>query len=113
MEILGQSSDPTSIQQHLPSLFDAVYKVEFDEKKSDNIVSMSSDLGETVIFEKPVQCTGGVEIWLNGLLEMVKETVKTVIASQAQLLVDPEYDFIQGFLPFCAQVCHGFLFFLF
>lgn len=27
LEILGQSSDPTSIQSHLPSLFDAVYKV--------------------------------------------------------------------------------------
>lgn len=28
LEILGQSSDPTSIQGHLPSLFDAVYKVD-------------------------------------------------------------------------------------
>lgn len=104
LEILGQSSDPTSIQSHLPSLFDAVYKVEFDPKKPDYIIAMMSDLKETVNFEKPVQCVGGVELWLNSLLEMVRETVKTVIASHAQLLADPDYDFIQGFLPFCAQV---------
>lgn len=104
MEILGQSSDPTSIQSHLPSLFDAVYRVEFDPKRPDTIIAMMSDLGETVNFEKPVQCIGGVELWLNSLLEMVKETVKTVIAAHAQLLTDPEYDFIQGFIPFCAQV---------
>ncbi|XP_044272703.1 dynein axonemal heavy chain 8 [Tribolium madens] len=103
LEILGQSSDPTSIQSHLPSLFDAVYKVAFDPKKPDYIVAMLSDLGESVNFEKPVQCVGGVEIWLNSLLEMVRETVKSVIASQAQLLNDPDYDFIQGFIPFCAQ----------
>ncbi|KAJ3662197.1 hypothetical protein Zmor_006553 [Zophobas morio] len=103
LEILGQSSDPTSIQNHLPSLFDAVYRVEFDPKKNDTIIAMLSDLGESVNFEKPVVCAGGVEIWLNTLLEMVKETVKTVIAGQAQLLSDPEYDFIQGFIPLCAQ----------
>lgn len=29
LEILGQSSDPASIQAHLPSLFDAVFTVSF------------------------------------------------------------------------------------
>ena len=79
-------------------------------KKNDTIIAMLSDLGESVNFEKPVVCAGGVEIWLNTLLEMVKETVKTVIAGQAQLLSDPEYDFIQGFIPLCAQVSYEALF---
>lgn len=65
---------------------------------------MLSDLGEKVAFEKTVQCTGGVEFWLNTLLSVVKETVRNVIATQAQCLVDPDYDFIKGFTAFCGQV---------
>lgn len=65
---------------------------------------MKSDLGEVVQFERPVAATGSVEIWLNSLLTMVKETVKTVLASMAQNFVDPEYDFIKGFLGCCGQV---------
>lgn len=65
---------------------------------------MLSDLGEKVVFEKSVQCTGGVEFWLNTLLNVVKETVRGVVAAQAQCLVDPEYDFIKGFVTFCGQV---------
>ncbi|XP_030752815.1 dynein heavy chain 8, axonemal [Sitophilus oryzae] len=103
LEILGQSSDPTSIQAHLLSLFDAVYSVDFDEKKIDTIVCMNSNLGEKVVFEKPVVCQGGVEFWLNSLLFMVRETVKGVIAAQAQCLVDPDYDFITGMTAYCGQ----------
>lgn len=64
---------------------------------------MLSDLGEKVLLEKPVHCTGGVEFWLNTLLNTVKETVKNVVAAQAQCLVDPDYDFINGFMNFCGQ----------
>ncbi|KAJ8937279.1 hypothetical protein NQ314_011967 [Rhamnusium bicolor] len=78
--------------------------VDFDEKKTDVIVAMKSDLGERVAFEKGVQCTGGVEFWLNNLLQMVRDTVKNVIAVQSQCFVDPDYDFIVGFQPFCGQV---------
>ncbi|XP_060520516.1 dynein axonemal heavy chain 8 isoform X2 [Cylas formicarius] len=103
LEILGQSSDPTSIQSHLPSLFDAVFTVDFDDNKDNIIVAMNSSLGEKVLFENAVFCQGGVEFWLNNLLAMVRETVKNVIAAQAQCLVDPEYDFISGFTHFCGQ----------
>lgn len=78
--------------------------MEFDDKKNDTIIAMSSDLGEKVSFEKHVYCVGGVEFWLNSLLTIVKDTVKTVIATQAQCLTDPEYDFIKGFGTFCGQV---------
>ncbi|CAG9764101.1 unnamed protein product [Ceutorhynchus assimilis] len=103
LEILGQSSDPTSIQPHLPSLFDAVFTVDFDEKHTDTITAMNSNLGEKVVFEKSVVCAGGVEFWLNNLLATVRDTVKGVIAAQAQCFVDPEYDFITGFVAFCGQ----------
>lgn len=65
---------------------------------------MNSDLGEYIPFEKPVPCTGGVEFWLNSLLQMVRDTVRNVLAAQAQCLSDPEYDFIAGFVQYCGQV---------
>lgn len=79
-------------------------QVDFDEQQTDNIIAMNSDLGENIPFEKSVQCTGGVEFWLNNLLQMVRDTVKNVCAAQAQCLNDPEYDFIAGFIQFCGQV---------
>lgn len=89
---------------HLSKLFLKKKQVDFDPEKYDSIVAMKSDLGEVVQFERPVVATGSVEIWLNSLLAMVKETVKTVLASMAQNFVDPEYDFIKGFLGYCGQV---------
>lgn len=64
---------------------------------------MKSDLGEKIYFEKCVVCAGGVEYWLNSLLNTVKETVRNVIAVQCQALADPEYDFITGFVQNCGQ----------
>lgn len=78
--------------------------MDFDEKFPDCITAMNSDLGEHVPFEKSVQCAGGVEFWLNTLLQTVRDTVKNVVANMAQCLVDPEYDFIAGFVHFCGQV---------
>lgn len=60
LEILGQASDPHSIQPHLPSIFDAMYTVDFDDK--ERIVNMNSDNGETIPLDRPVVCLGGVEV---------------------------------------------------
>ncbi|XP_022920277.2 dynein axonemal heavy chain 8 [Onthophagus taurus] len=103
LEILGQSSDPSSIQPQLLSLFDAVAKVEFNPDQPDNITAMIAAVGERIPFEKPVVCQGGVEIWLNSLLNAVKDTVRTVIALMSQCIADPDYDFIKGFIGFCGQ----------
>lgn len=78
--------------------------MDFDEKQTDAITAMNSSIGEKVAFEKSVVCTGGVEFWLNNLLATVRDTVKGVIAAQAQCFVDPDYDFIVGFVAFCGQV---------
>lgn len=48
------------IQVHLPSIFDAIYTVDFDDK--ERIVAMNSDNGETIKLDKPVVCLGGVEV---------------------------------------------------
>ncbi|KAJ2947929.1 hypothetical protein O0L34_g9722 [Tuta absoluta] len=96
LEILGQASDPHSIQPHLPSLFDAIYTVNFDDKNS--ITVMNSDNGESIPMSQPVVCIGGVELWLNVLLDTMKDTVKTMIANICQTITgDPEFEFITGY----------------
>ncbi|XP_047042441.1 dynein axonemal heavy chain 8-like [Helicoverpa zea] len=102
LEILGQASDPHSIQPHLPSIFDAIYTVDFDDK--ENIVKMNSENGESIPLDRPVPCLGGVEIWLNTLLDTMKDTVKNVIANIAQTMSgDPEFEFLVGFWNFPGQ----------
>ncbi|KPJ08753.1 Dynein heavy chain 8, axonemal [Papilio machaon] len=102
LEILGQASDPHSIQVHLPSIFDAIYTVDFDDK--ERIVAMNSSNGEKIKLERAVVCLGGVEIWLNTLLDTMKDTVRNIIANISQTMSgDPEFEFLVGFWNFPGQ----------
>ena len=103
LEILGQSSDPTSIQSHLLSLFDAVAKVEFDAKYPNRIIGMISSNNEKVPLERHVECKLGVEYWLGSLLAEMQDTIKGILTNMAQSLKDPEFEFIKEFATFCGQ----------
>lgn len=48
LEILGQASNPTTIQPHLLSVFDAVATVDFKPKTIDKIIALNSANGEKV-----------------------------------------------------------------
>lgn len=50
LEILGQASNPTTIQPHLLSIFDAVAVVDFKEKTIDKITALNSANGEKVFY---------------------------------------------------------------
>ncbi|XP_036329883.1 dynein heavy chain 8, axonemal-like [Rhagoletis pomonella] len=103
LEILGQASDPTTIQPHLLSIFDAIAIVDFQEKTNDVMIVMNSMNNEKVAFETPVQCSGSVEIWLGKLLKEMQDTMRTILASMAQSLSDPEFIFVEEFPAYCGQ----------
>jgi hypothetical protein len=49
LEILGQQSEPSNIQNHLLSIFDSIAKVQFGTgNKKNNIMAMFDKTGEKV-----------------------------------------------------------------
>lgn len=50
LEILGQASDPRTIQPHLLSIFDAVCTLDFKENTIDKVIVLNSANGEKVSF---------------------------------------------------------------
>lgn len=109
LEILGQASDPTTIQPHLLSIFDAVATVDFKEKTNDRIVTLNSANGEKVMLDNEIHCVGGVELWLGQLLSGMQLTIQQVLASISTALSDPEFNFIVDFQEYCGQVSFFYL----
>lgn len=125
LEILGQASDPTTIQPHLLSIFDAVATIDFQQHTNDKIIALNSANSENV--KKPfsmyfillmttfflcikipldniVNCVGGVEMWLGKLLEEMQYTVQSFLAGIATQMMEPEFNFIVDFQEYCGQV---------
>ena len=104
LEILGQASDPHTIQPHLLSLFDNVNRVKFDAKVYDKILTMVSQEGEEVDLQPAVLCQGSVEVWLKVLLDTVLGTVHKIVKRAWMNLGDSGFDLLQFEDTFPAQV---------
>eukprot|EP00762_Andalucia_godoyi_P004467 ANDGO_08124.mRNA.1 Dynein gamma chain len=80
LEILGQGSDPHTIQPHLLSIFANLAKVQFDGVQRNKIVAMESAEAESVPLSTPLVCDGNIEDWLNKLVVVMADTVRDVSA---------------------------------
>ncbi|XP_032818620.1 dynein axonemal heavy chain 5-like isoform X1 [Petromyzon marinus] len=104
LEILGQASDPHTIQAHLLGLFDNVNQVGFHEKNYEQILSIESQEGESVTLVEPVMAQGNVETWLGSLLTGVRSTVHAVIRQAAAIIEDGAFKLHEFQTSFPAQV---------
>lgn len=67
-------------------------------------MAIKSREGERIPLDSPVMATGGVEVWLNKLLAMVRQSVNTVICNAVASAQEPEYDAIPFIEAIPAQV---------
>ena len=58
---------------------------------------------EKIQLENVVNCVGSVELWLGRLLKEMQDTIRTILASMAVSLNDPEFSFHEEFPSFCGQ----------
>ena len=80
LQVLSVGSDPDKVQPHFQSgLFDSVASISFDKKDKSKIIDMGSRQKEIVPLEYPVDCTGSIEVWLQRLVDGMKDTVKAII----------------------------------
>ncbi len=106
LEILGQASDPHTIQNHLLSIFDNTKRVKFHEKNRDTILKIVSSEGEEIELEKPVKCENTVENWLTSLLNMAQKSLHGVIRAASVIINDSSFNFIEFLNNYPAQVRH-------
>eukprot|EP00698_Gefionella_okellyi_P008565 TRINITY_DN2129_c0_g1_i1.p1 TRINITY_DN2129_c0_g1~~TRINITY_DN2129_c0_g1_i1.p1 ORF type:complete len:4495 (+),score=1467.97 TRINITY_DN2129_c0_g1_i1:46-13530(+) len=109
LEILGQGSNPHTIQPHLSSIFDAIAQVEFSKVQRTEILAMYSKEGEHVKLETLVRAEGNIEDWLNKLKAEMVRTVKTICRTMSQecnaILGAADKDLLEQFInKYPAQV---------
>ncbi|CAB1430530.1 unnamed protein product, partial [Pleuronectes platessa] len=80
LDILSNGTNPHQVQRHLSKLFDNMAKMRFEEdgegKPTKIGLGMSSKEEEYVPFNQPCDCTGQVEVWLNRVMDSMRNTVR-------------------------------------
>lgn len=90
LDILSNGNNPPMVARHLTKLYDSLAKLQFESSSSKNAKEMiSKENEEHVKFKKPCDCSGKVEIWLNRLTDLMRETLhdifeKAVIAYETK-----------------------------
>lgn len=88
MEILGQSSNSHAIQPHLLSLYDNINKLVYSPTEYDRVLEIVSKEGEGIPLEHSILCVGGVENWLNTLLNEAKNSVNLIIMNVSNYMTE-------------------------
>jgi len=80
LEILSQSTDPTAVQAHLPSLFDNIAQISFNPDLAKQVVAIHSAEGESLRLTEPVLADGNIESWLVNLEQEARMSVIDAVA---------------------------------
>lgn len=98
LEILSLGSHPPSVVPHFMSgLFDSMADVKFDEADSSKITHMYSPQREEVEMDYPVDTKGNIEVWLQRLVDGMKDTVCAIIKAANRNVYNQELEaFIFG-----------------
>lgn len=79
LDILSNGNQPDLIQRHLTKLFDSLAKLIFIQEGGKNTKRaksmMSKENGEIVPFINICDCSGKVEVWLNRVIDVMRETL--------------------------------------
>lgn len=86
LEILSQSTDPTAVQAHLPSLFDNIAQISFNPDLAKQVVAIHSAEGESLRLTEPVLADGNIESWLVNLEQEARMSVIDAVAACANKL---------------------------
>ncbi|GCC26775.1 hypothetical protein chiPu_0005195 [Chiloscyllium punctatum] len=80
LDILSNGTNPHLVQRHLSKLFDNMasmkFQTEADDKPTKMALGMYSKEDEYVNFKELCDCSGQVEVWLNRVLDSMRETVR-------------------------------------
>ena len=83
LDILAKGNMPLAVAEHLPKLFDNIARLEFEKNANGdftkNAIGMYSLQDEYVPFEKPCDCSGAVENWLNRIVVSMRNTLRHLL----------------------------------
>ncbi|EDQ88776.1 outer dynein arm heavy chain beta [Monosiga brevicollis MX1] len=80
LDILSNGNNPTKVAKQLSKLFQAIGNIKQAEDDPKLALGMYALDGEYVEFSSPVKCDGRVEDWLNGILDMHRQTLQDIMA---------------------------------
>eukprot|EP00768_Dysnectes_brevis_P003215 gnl/Dysnectes_brevis/2306_a2714_1116.p1 GENE.gnl/Dysnectes_brevis/2306_a2714_1116~~gnl/Dysnectes_brevis/2306_a2714_1116.p1 ORF type:complete len:2542 (-),score=411.46 gnl/Dysnectes_brevis/2306_a2714_1116:65-7387(-) len=115
LDILSKSQQPQLVEKHLSKIFDNIHKLEWEKDPSGetnpdgtplftkNAIGMYSGKREYVPFSQPCACVGPVEVWLNRLVDTMRDTLRTCLGQAIVQYLDMERR--PWLEKFPAQIC--------
>lgn len=75
LNILSNGNDPETVGRHLPKLYDSIKKLKYKENTKMALGMHSKDHDEYLDFCSECNCSGKVEIWLNHITNLMRQTL--------------------------------------
>ncbi|CAD5118803.1 DgyrCDS7483 [Dimorphilus gyrociliatus] len=104
LEILGQASDPHTIELHLLDIFENTAKISWSPQEYDKIMCVFSSEGDKLNLNRPIKAAGNVEKWLNDLLEMNCQSLHRLIQKCYYSISEDDFCLVEFLNKSIAQI---------